>query len=366
LGKIAAMGSGINKMRTAISKNSLWIALLMPAVFLPGVSAAQDNSASPVKLDTVVTMPLFATTDLMGTVQSRAHIKITAGVDGRLEWLAEPGTHVNKGDYLVKMDLVPLQLKLAEQTAQVKRTHINTKHLKNELNRFEALFKTQSISEYQLEQVRTRYELEEAELEISRLKKRQLEDQISRATIRAPFDGVVTERLAREGTDVSRSELLLKLLDTGNLEVCLFAPVKYLPYVSAGDLLNIGEGEQKTKAVVVAVIPNADPKSQTFELRISIPGITDKQWITGELVKVAVPVQPGQPSLTIHRDALVLRKEGTYVVKVDEQNKAYRLPVTVGAGVSNRVSILGALTNGDKVVIRGAEGLIDGQKVIVQ
>lgn len=352
-------------MRLNITKNYLWIALLI-SVHLPGISLAQDKSIPPVKLDTVISMPLNVTMDLMGTVQSRSHIKITAGVDGRLEWLAEPGSYVHKGDYLVKMDLLPLQLKLSEQTVQVKRAKINSNHLKSELDRFETLYRTQSISQYHLEQARTLYELENAELEISQLKKKQLEDQISRATIKAPFNGVVTERLAREGTDVSRSELLLKLLDTGNLEICIFAPVKYLPYVQQGDLLSIGENDQKTMAAVAVVIPNADPKSQTFELRITVPETTNKKWITGELVKVAIPVQSSHSSLTIHRDALVLRKESAYVVKVDAQNKAYRLPVTVGAGVSDRVSILGALVNGDRVVIRGAEALTDGQEVVVQ
>lgn len=352
-------------MRLDITKNYLWIALLV-SVHLPGISLAQDKSIPPVKLDTVISMPLVVTMDLMGTVQSRSHIKITAGVDGRLEWLAEPGSYVHKGDYLVKMDLLPLRLKLSEQTVQVKRAKINSNHLKSELDRFETLYRTQSISQYQLEQARTLYELENAELEISQLKKKQLEDQISRATIKAPFNGVVTERLAREGTDVSRSELLLKLLDTGNLEICLFAPVKYLPYVQQGDLLSIGENDQKTMAAVAVVIPSADPKSQTFELRITVPETTNKKWITGELVKVAIPVQSSQSSLTIHRDALVLRKESAYVVKVDAQNKAYRLPVTVRAGVSDRVSILGALVNGDRVVIRGAEALTDGQEVVVQ
>lgn len=352
-------------MKQGTTNKNLWSALFISTLFLSGISLAQNKVAPPVKLDTVITMPLLATINLMGTVQSRAHIKITAGVDGRLEWLAEPGTQVKKGDELVKMDLLPLQLKLAEQTAQVKRTRINAKHLKNELDRFAALIETQSISEYQLEQVRTRYELEEAELEIAQLKKQQLEDQISRATVRAPFNGIVTERLAREGTDVSRSDLLLRLLDRDNLEVSLFAPVKYLSYIHNGDFINLGEGDQKAQAAVAAVIPSADPKSQTFELRISVPKTANKKWITGELVKVAIPVQRPQSGLTIHRDALVLSKEGTYVVKVDAQNKAHRLPVTVGAGVSDRVSILGALTNGDKVVVRGAEELTDGQDVTV-
>jgi RND family efflux transporter MFP subunit len=369
---------------------SMWLPLIGTIVFTVcnAASAETQSPASLVKTDKVIEMSLPATADFMGTLHSRLYIPITAGVNGRLEWLTEPGIYVDKGDILVKMDLLPLQLRRAEQVVQIKRASINQKYLKNELLRLQQLAKSNSASQFQLDQTRSQYELSVADIEIAELKLRQVDDQIQRATIKAPFAGVVTERMVREGTDISRSDVLLKLLDTKHLEVRLFVPIKYLVYVHKGDQVALSTStpnstivQQSTWAKISAVIPNADPLSQTFEVRVSLPeqsqapiaskqGATEvnynniQHWSAGQLVKVTIPVQNSQPTLTVHRDALILRKEGTYVVKIDEENKAHRLLVRVGKGNVERVAIVGKLKHGDKVAIRGAERLQDGKTVV--
>lgn len=340
--------------------------LLVSSIALLAISTnAQDKPASPVKLDTVTSISLPATTDLMGTLHSRSHIQITAGINGRLEWLAEPGTHIKSGDTLVKMDLLPLKLKLAEQKAQIKRANINLAYLKNEWDRLQKLRKTNSTSQFQLDQTRSQYELAQTDIEIAQLKLQQIEDQINRATVIAPFEGVITQRITRAGTDVSRSDTLLKLLDTENLEVRVFVPIKYLAYITKGNLLKIFANGKEIEAPIIAKIPSADPRSQTFEVRIKIPQEINNLWAAGQLVTVVVPTQNNLAKLTVHRDALILRKDGTYVIKVDNENKAHKLLVKVGVGSLERVAVQGNLAEGDNVAIRGAERLTDGQLVVV-
>jgi RND family efflux transporter MFP subunit len=336
------------------------------ALLASQLSYAADSPLSPVEIDTVTEMSLAATADLMGTVHSRSYVNITASVNGRLEWLQEPGVMVVKGDVLAKMDLLPLQLKQAEQKAQIKRASINSQYFNNELKRLQKLKKTNSTSQFQLDQTKSQFELAQADSEIANFKLQQIEDQLQRATVKAPFDGVVTERVVRAGTDISRSDVLLKLLDTEHLEVRLYVPVKYLAYVRKGLELNLQAIGQKISTQVTTVIPSTDPRSQTFEVRIKIPEHLNEFWTAGQLVKVTVPIQGAHPSLTIHRDALILRKDGTFVIKIDDENKVHRLLVKVGKGTVERVTIEGELQHGDKVAIRGAERLKDGQSVIVQ
>jgi len=327
---------------------------------------AAEAPASPVEIDKVTEISLAATADLMGTLHSRSYVNITAGVDGRLEWLQEPGVMVRQGDVLAKMDLLPLQLKQAEQKAQIKRASINSRYFNNELQRLQKLRKTNSTSQFQLDQTKSQYELAQADSEIAMLKLKQIEDELRRATVKAPFDGVVTERVVRAGTDINRSEVLLRLLDIEHLEVRLYVPVKYLAYVRKGLELNLQAIGQNISTKVTSVIPSTDPRSQTFEVRIQIPEHLNEFWTAGQLVKVTVPVQDTQLSLTVSRDALIVRKEGTFVVKVDAENKAHRLLVKVGKGSLDRVTIVGDLQHGDNIAIRGAERLKEGQSVVVQ
>jgi RND family efflux transporter MFP subunit len=327
---------------------------------------AANEATSHVKVDAVAEMVLGATTELNATLHSRAHVGVTAGVNGRLTWLAQPGDYLQQGEVMVKMDLIPLQLQKAEQGAELKREQINLAYLKNELSRLEKLIKTKATSQFTLDQTRSKVALAHADIVIAQLKFKQIEDQLTRATIKAPFSGVITQRMARAGSDVNRSDVLLKLLDTEHLEARLFVPVKYLAFVKKGSEVSLRSVGQTINAKVSAKIPSADPRSQTFEVRITLPEQLNEVWAAGQLVRVKLPIQHANISLTVDRDALILRKEGTFVVKIDEQNKVHRLPVIVGKGNLTRVSVQGDLQHGDKVAIRGAERLSEGQSVTVQ
>jgi len=359
-------------MKNNLTKKKSQITMLKSiyciTAFLLGstVLNAAETPPKPVKVDTVLEMAINATNDLNGTVHSRAHIAMTAGIDGRLAWLAEPGDFVHQDDVIIKMDLLPLQLKQAEQQSQIKRENINLAYYKNELIRLEKLRTTNSTSQFTLDQTRSKYELAQADIEIAQLKLKQVEEQLSKAIVKAPFDGVVTERYVRAGTDVNRSAPLLKLLDTEQLEVRLFVPIKYLAHIKKGKELNLKANGQQISAPVKVKIPSADPRSQTFEVRITIPEHLNESWAAGQLVRVTIPVQSSIPTITVRRDALILRKDGVYVVKVDANNKVRRLPVVVGKGTVDRVSIRGALQHGDQVAIRGAERLKDGEEVQIQ
>ena len=328
--------------------------------------AANSPAPKPVKVDQVKAMSLSATTDLMATIHSRSHVPVTAGVNGRIEWLAEPGSMVQAGDILVKMDLLPLKLMQLEQQAQLKRAKINVNYLQNEVQRLEKLKQSNSASQFQLDQTQSQYDLAKTDIEIADLKLQQINDQILRANVTAPFSGVITERIVRAGTDVNRSDTLLKLLDTEHLEVRLYVPIKYLAFIRKGQSLNVSASGQLVNAEISALIPSADAKSQTFEVRINIPAHLNESWAAGQLVKVTVPIQASKNTLTVHRDALILRKDGTYVVKIGVDNKVHRLPVIVRNGTFDRVSIEGELQDGDNVAMRGAERLNEGQQVVVQ
>jgi RND family efflux transporter MFP subunit len=327
---------------------------------------AEKIVVKPIKVASVLNMPMAANTELNATLYSRSHIPITASLDARLDFLLEPGDYVAKGDKLAGMNLLPIQLRQAEQKAQITRAKINVAYIKNEVTRLQALSKTQAVSQFTLDQMRSKHDLANADLEIAQQKLAQINEQLSRGIITAPFSGIITERLVRVGSEVNRGDILLRLLDTENLEARLYIPIKYLAYIKKGDKLAISASERKTVTVVTAKIPRADPRSQTFEVRLSIPKAYNEYWAAGQLVSVSVPTQTAIASLTVPRDALILRNTGSYVIKVNADNSVTRLAVKVGKGNKERVVITGLLKHGDNVATRGAERLADGDKVVIQ
>jgi hypothetical protein len=78
---------------------------------------------------------------------------------------------------------------------------------------------------------------------------------------------------------------------------------------------------------------------------------------------VSIPTSDSRQALTVPRDALVLRPEGQSVFIIDADNMAQQVQVTVGIGQGDRIEILGTVSPGDRVVIRGNERLQPGQPV---
>jgi multidrug efflux pump subunit AcrA (membrane-fusion protein) len=76
-----------------------------------------------------------------------------------------------------------------------------------------------------------------------------------------------------------------------------------------------------------------------------------------------MPTAEAKEVLAIPRDALVLRREGTSVFTVADDSTVTRVSVVVGLGAGTHIEVFGALSVGDEVVVRGAEGLSDGMDI---
>jgi hypothetical protein len=78
-----------------------------------------------------------------------------------------------------------------------------------------------------------------------------------------------------------------------------------------------------------------------------------------------VPIEAGQAVLTVPRDALILRQNGQYVYRINDENRAERIYVELGDSEGELIAVSGALQEGDSVAIRGAESLTEGAEVRV-
>jgi hypothetical protein len=112
-------------------------------------------------------------------------------------------------------------------------------------------------------------------------------------------------------------------------------------------------------------VPTGDVRSQTFEARIDLPSDASGDWTVGQLVSVAIPIQAKSLSLTIPRDALVLRSNGAFVFRINAENKAEQVKVQVGDSAGELIAVTGPLEAGDRVAVRGAENLSEGTAVRV-
>jgi RND family efflux transporter MFP subunit len=240
---------------------------------------------------------------------------------------------------------------------------LRVRQLNSQLRRQQELQGSSLVSEFELEQTEANRDLAVADAKLIKVRLRQIDDQIRRADVRAPFSGVITSRQHRTGEDVARGEVLAQMTDIVNMEVRAFVPLKHLPRTVVGESIDVFATDTQFSGSIRSLVPTGDIRSQTFEARIDLPLDASAAWTVGQLVSVGIPIRTGKQTLAIPRDALVLRQEGSYVFRINDENKAERISVDIGASSGDLIGVTGLLTEGDRVAVRGAENLSEGAEV---
>jgi len=337
----------------------LRVPLLICAV-AGAVQAADAPPPVPVVVTTARSEKLAASLSATGTVVSRNDARISGEVAGTLAWIAEPGTVVKRGDTLARIDNERLELTLRDNEAAVKRLDAQYQLLSTQRVRLQTLGNV--VSQSQLDEAQSRERMAEQDVEQARVARDRARLDLDRATVRAPFAGIVAERLQQSGEYVVGGAPLLRLVNDRELEVVARAPLGIADSVVAGSVASLVDGEHRGTGRVRAVIPVGDDRSRMVELRIALSG----PWRVGTPVRVEIAPNNVRPVVTVPRDAVILRQGASYVMRVRPDNTAERVAVNLGPGRENHVQIDGSLQAGDRVIIRGAERLEPGQTVKVQ
>lgn len=295
---------------------------------------------------------------LPGTVISTRDAKISAEVPGRLSWVAKVGDTIEKGQPLATIDDYPLRLQLRNDQAQIDRIKVDLQYDRRQQDRLKTLRLKNSIAQSELDQTESKIAASAQDLRIAEINRDKTQYDISRSTVVAPFTGLVAERSMVEGEYTQQGDNLVRLVDTNSLELSVNAPLRIARFNRSGTQVNIEADTRSVLTTIRGAVPIGDQRSRMMELRLSLQA---DQWYIGEAVTVKLLNSTPKKTLNIPRDALVLRENVVYVYRVDADNKAKRITVETGSGNGANISVEGDLKIGDKVVIRGAERLKEGQ-----
>ncbi len=347
------------KLKIMVQSAVLPASLLLGGLFPGGSALAQESDAPLVEVIAAEMRTMAPTMQVAGTILSRSEASLSAEVEGRLIEVADTGTRVAAGDIVALIEDTTLRLRLAELEAEIARSTARRNFLDAELSRLQRLAETNLAAISQIDQTRSERDMADGDLAINRSRLAQLEDQIERTRIRAPFPGVVVERVARAGERVGVGARVVRMVNPDNLEIVARAPLRYYRYVQSGDWLGIDVAGEQFEALLRTRVSVGDENLHVFELRLDINSALP----VGQTARVTIPTGDPSDVLAVPRDALVLRGIGTAVFIIDENVMARRAGVSTGIGQGAWIEVAGPVQPGDQVVVRGNERLQDGQRV---
>jgi RND family efflux transporter MFP subunit len=341
------------------------VAALVITIGLYSRSAPAERAAAAPALPSVVAVTIHLTRlapqiALAGTVVSRNDSHLAADVDGRVAWVADVGAVVASGDVVARLDDTVASTQLASDKANVTRLAAQLRFDRAQAERMDNLFSQNAIAKSTRDQAIATRDVDAGALSQAQAALAKSQFQFDHDQIRAPFAGRVVARLANPGEYATAGKEIVRLVDIQSLEVSAQAPIEATQFLREGMPLGTLIESRPLNAPIRAIVPVGDQLSRTVELRISLsPGSA----LVGDSAKVMIPSAAPRNVIAVPRDALLLREDATYLFKLDRRNTALRVAVETGSVDGNLVEVHGPLTEGERVIVRGAEHLEAGQKV---
>jgi multidrug efflux pump subunit AcrA (membrane-fusion protein) len=363
------------------------------------------EAVKSVKTDTVRQESVRRTLEVVGTLAAEDQVTVSSEVDGVVRRvLADLGDRVAAGQALVELDREKLQYSLDQQraaharsltrygasdaehlpriedTPDVRRATAELAQAKQALERATELQKRQLIPQQTLDDAVTTLRLKTAAYDASlqdaknlqtdidaseaamKLAERHLED----ASIRAPFDGYVQQRMVSLGELVKAQMPVMTVVRVDPLKLRSEIPERMAPWIKVGQPLTLSVDAYPDKqftATVSRISPGVNTQTRTFAFEALAPN-AEALLKPGTFARVRLETSLVEQVMTIPYGAMQYRY-GVYRAFAVEGDRLKARELKTGDRVGDRMEILAGLNTTDRVAVTDVDTLTDGMKIAV-
>jgi membrane fusion protein (multidrug efflux system) len=316
-------------------------------------AAAPPDPIVKVPLATVESQTAPQLLEITGSVKPDQSAKVASDIAGRaLAVMVDEGSRVKQGDPLIRLDTSNAQISAQQVGAQLESARAQYQMAQTDCKAAQALLDKGAITKQQFDRETTNCTAAMQNVAAIQAQARQVGKQITDGVVRAPFTGVVAQKLVEVGEWVAPGTPVVELIDDDPLKVDVSVPESAARAVKEGldvELDAVAYPEQKFHAKItkVGVALNTMPRALVCEATID-PGTPLKP---GMFVTVKVTLS-NQPMPVVPKTA------------VSQRGTTWRLWVVVKGHLEERVVQLGPELPGGKIVI--VDGVKAGDKVAAQ
>jgi membrane fusion protein, multidrug efflux system len=339
--------------------------LALVALLWPASLALSQRPPSPVRYTEAREHAMGNTVRLPGSVEAPTISTVAGEVDGLVvKYSLQAGDRVKKDQILAQLRTQNLELQQQASEADLREAEARLKLAERNLSRSQELFDSQVFSQQELDQ--SLYEFNAWQGRIGRLQAEieRIADNIARATIRAPFDGVIVAKRTELGQWLGAGDPVVDLMSVTDLQISVDVPDRYFSGIAAGRRVRLefpALGGWQTTGTVDKIIPRADAAARTFPVKLKFADPKGRA-VAGMMVDVSFPGNATARATIVPKDGVV-SQGGRQLVYVIENGTANAVPVETGAGAGSWIEVRGAVRPGQQVVTRGNERLFPGQPV---
>lgn len=309
-----------------------------------------------------------------GTLESEKRAVISTRMMGYVTALnVQTGQKVRKGQLLVSIQNEDLQARKAQAEAGVMQAQAGYNSAKKDWERFTALFKQQSASQKELDNVTTQYQMAQAGYEASKAMRNEVMAQFAYANLTAPFDGTVTETFVKQGAMANPGAPLVTIEGGGELQAVVS--------VSESDILKIKNGivadvklkssNETLKGKVIEISTSAANSGGQYTVKLALEGKQSKA-LSGMFINVVFPIAKEESTTTqnamvvVPKSAIISQGQLHGIYTVNAENTALLRWLRLGKTYGDNIEVLSGLSEGEKYVVKAEGKLFNGCKVTLK
>jgi len=321
---------------------------------------------SPEDVLTVQSNALASGPVITGSVQPERKADLRAEVSAVvLQVLKENGEPVKRGDVLVKLDETSIRDTLMSAEASARAADQAFEQSTRALDRLKTLRASGMTSAQALDDAEVRRNTAQSEVSAARARVATARQQVGRTVVRAPFDGIVSDRKVSAGDTAAIGKELLKVIDPTSMRFEGRVSADKIAAVKVGQPVMFrvnGYGEQQFSGIVKRIDPSANDVTRQVEVLVGFNGGKQPS-VAGLYAEGRVDAEVSD-ALTLPESAMVKAGDKTYAWKLKGSALA-RADLTVGTRDprTGDFEIKGGLAAGDAVLRHPNASLKDGQKI---
>lgn len=357
---------------------------LITGLFLASFQAlAQDMPPARVRVGNIEQKKLQAHWDVIGRLVENKRTIVAAEQTGKIIQLnVDDGDTVKAGKTILaqidpiwmELNLKQVQSEIDQAKAMIDEANAQVDQASRDLKFYEDLAAQKSARPKEVDDARTTLLIAKAQLANANasLKQKEIElarvqEELSRLTVYAPFDGAVVAKHTELGQWVNPGDPIVELISTGKIKAHVDVPETLVNNLHANDsaTLKIEPIQFETQGKITAIIPDGSSSARTFPVQILLDNPQGKLKV-GMSVTAHIPTGKVKPHLTVPRNAILTTSQGS-AIWVNMEGKAIRVDVQILFGLTDRYVIQPSmpLKPGMQVVIEGAERLFPTQPLEV-
>ena len=342
-----------------------------PAAAKAQADAGKDGKpvqllVAPEDVLTVQSNALASGPVITGSIQPERKADLRAEVSAVvLQVLKENGEPVKRGDVLVKLDETSIRDSLMSAEEALRAATQAFDQSQRALDRLKTLRASGMTSAQALDDAEVRRNNAQSEVSAARARLATARQQVGRTVVRAPFDGIVSDRKVSAGDTAAIGKELLKVIDPTSMRFEGRVSADKIAAVKVGQPVMFrvnGYGEQQFTGTVKRIDPSANDVTRQVEVLVGLSNANQPR-VAGLYAEGRVDAELND-ALTLPEAAMVKAGDKTYVWKVKGKTLA-RTDLTVGARDprTGNYEIKGGLAAGDTVLRHPSSNLKDGQAV---